>query len=141
MGETKLNGESKDIVADNIQQLKQLYPEVFSEEGIDFDKLKAVLGEYLDGDDERYNFTWWGKSKALRLAQSPSTGTLRPCPEERFARDGCTQSQLKYSYPQPSQLETGRLETETHDERFDNRLSHESWNTRSTTNTQTRCPR
>jgi adenine-specific DNA-methyltransferase len=82
MKDTHLSGESKDIVAENIQQLKQLFPEVFAEENIDFDKLKAVLGEYVDEDDERYNFTWWGKSKALRLAQTPSTGTLRSCLEE-----------------------------------------------------------
>jgi adenine-specific DNA-methyltransferase len=82
MNETELNGESKDIVAENIEQLRALFPEVFAEESIDFKKLKAVLGEYIDDDEERYNFTWWGKSKALRLAQTPSTGTLRPCPEE-----------------------------------------------------------
>lgn len=82
MKETKLNGESINIVNENIQQLKQLFPEVFAEESIDFDKLKAVLGEYVDNDEERYNFTWWGKNRALRLAQTPSTGTLRPCPEE-----------------------------------------------------------
>jgi len=82
MKDTNLNGKSKDIVTENIQQLKQLFPDVFAEESIDFDKLKAVLGEYVDDDEERYNFTWWGKSKALRLAQTPSTGTLRPCPEE-----------------------------------------------------------
>jgi len=82
MKDTHLNGESKDILAENIQQLKQLFPEVFAEDSIDFDKLKAVLGEYTDDDDERYNFTWWGKSRALRLAQTPSMGTLRPCKEE-----------------------------------------------------------
>jgi adenine-specific DNA-methyltransferase len=82
MKEVHLNGESKDVVTENIQQLKQLFPEVFAEESIDFEKLKAILGEYVDDDDERYNFTWWGKSKALRLGQTPSTGTLRPCPEE-----------------------------------------------------------
>lgn len=82
MNETILNGESKDIMAENIEQLKQLFPEVFAENSIDFDKLKAVLGEYVDDDEERYNFTWWGKSKVLRLTQTPSTGTLRPCPEE-----------------------------------------------------------
>lgn len=82
MKETELNGKSKDIVAENIERLKALFPEVFSEQSVDFDKLRAVLGEYVDNDEERYNFTWWGKSKALRLAQTPSTGTLRPCPEE-----------------------------------------------------------
>jgi len=82
MKETWLTGQSADIVEDNIQKLKQLFPEVFAEDSIDFDKLKAVLGENVDEGEERYNFTWWGKSKALRLAQTPSTGTLRPCPEE-----------------------------------------------------------
>jgi len=82
MKESNLKGNSKDIVAENIQQLKELFPTVFAEGSIDFDKLKAVLGEYVDDDEERYNFTWWGKSQALRLAQTPSTGTLRPCPEE-----------------------------------------------------------
>lgn len=82
MKKTTLNGQSADIVTNNIQQLKALFPYVFAEGSIDFDKLKVVLGEYVDDDEERYNFTWWGKSKALRLAQTPSTGTLRPCPEE-----------------------------------------------------------
>lgn len=82
MNETKLNGESMDIVADNVQKLKAIFPEVFCEDSIDFEKLQAVLGNYIDTDNERYNFTWWGKSQALRLAQTPSTGTLRPCKEE-----------------------------------------------------------
>jgi len=82
MNETTLNGKSADILSENIQKLKQIFPEVFCEERIDFEKLQAVLGEYSDDDEERYNFTWWGKSRALRLAQTPSMGTLRPCKEE-----------------------------------------------------------
>jgi adenine-specific DNA-methyltransferase len=82
MNETTLNGQSADIVSENIQKLKQIFPEVFCEDSVDFDKLQAVLGEYIDDDNERYNFTWWGKSRALRLAQTPSMGTLRPCVEE-----------------------------------------------------------
>jgi len=82
MKETTLNGQSADIVSDNIQKLKQIFPEVFCEDSIDFEKLQAVLGEYADDNEERYNFTWWGKSRALRLAQTPSMGTLRPCKEE-----------------------------------------------------------
>lgn len=82
MNETKLNGQSVDIVSKNIQKLKEIFPEVFCEDKIDFEKLQVVLGEYTDNNEERYNFTWWGKSKALRLAQTPSMGTLRPCKEE-----------------------------------------------------------
>lgn len=82
MNETILNGESMDIVADNIQKLKEIFPDVFTEGKVDFEKLEAVLGNYVEKDNERYNFTWHGKSQALRLAQTPSTGTLRPCKEE-----------------------------------------------------------
>ena len=71
-----------DIVADNIQKLKAIFPDVFIEGKVDFEKLEAVLGNYIEKDNERYNFTWHGKSQALRLAQTPSTGTLRPCKEE-----------------------------------------------------------
>ncbi|HHH7958981.1 TPA: site-specific DNA-methyltransferase, partial [Escherichia coli] len=71
-----------DIVADNISKLKELFPEAFTEGKVDFDALKEVLGDYIDGREERYSFTWNGKSKARMLAQTPSTGTLRPCKEE-----------------------------------------------------------
>ena len=77
-----LNGESKDILQENIEHIKQLFPEVCCEDKIDFDKLKQVLGEYVDDDRERYNFTWNGKGRSLRLSQTPSLGTLRPCKEE-----------------------------------------------------------
>lgn len=78
----EMDNKSMDIVADNISKLKEILPEAFTEGKVDFDALKAVLGEYIDGRDERYSFTWNGKSKARMLAQTPSTGTLRPCEEE-----------------------------------------------------------
>lgn len=82
MEEVKLSGESMDIVEDNIEKLKSIFPDVFTEGKVDFDKLQEILGNYIEKKDERYNFTWNGKSAALRLAQTPSTGTLRPCKEE-----------------------------------------------------------
>lgn len=82
MQEIELNGESLDIVSENVSKLKQLFPEIVTEDKIDFDKLKEVLGKYTEDNIERYNFTWKGKSAALRLAQTPSMGTLRPCKEE-----------------------------------------------------------
>lgn len=78
----EMDSKSMDIVADNISKLKELFPEAFIEGKVDFDVLKEVLGEYIDGREERYSFTWNGKSKARMLAQTPSTGTLRPCKEE-----------------------------------------------------------
>ena len=78
----KMDGKSKDLLKENIKQLKQLFPEVCCEDKIDFDKLKQILGEYVEDDKERYNFTWNGKGRSLRLSQTPSPGTLRPCKEE-----------------------------------------------------------
>lgn len=82
MQEINLDGQSLDIVEENVVKLKQLFPEIVTEDNIDFDKLKAVLGEYIEKDDESYRFTWYGKRDAFRKSQIPSTGTLRPCIEE-----------------------------------------------------------
>ena len=78
----ELNGTSKDIVSENIEKLKELFPEVFSEGKIDFKKLEEELGSFTCKEPERYNFTWAGKSEAKKIAQTPGTGTLRPCKEE-----------------------------------------------------------
>ena len=77
-----LNGNSFDILEENIKNLRQLFPEVECDGKIDFDMLRQILGEYVDDDKERYNFKWNGKGRALRFSQTPSTGTLRPCREE-----------------------------------------------------------
>ena len=78
----KLAGESKDIEKENLAAMQQLFPEAFEEGKIDFDVLRQLLGDYVDDEEERYSFRWNGKGKALRLSQTPSTGTLRPCKEE-----------------------------------------------------------
>jgi len=78
MNEIFLNGQSMDLAASNIEKLKQIFPEVFTDGKIDFAKLRQVLGNYIETGNERYNFTWNGKSEALRRSQIPSAGTLRP---------------------------------------------------------------
>lgn len=78
----KLDEISMNIVQDNIEKLKQIFPEIFSENKIDFEVLKAVLGENIETENERYSFNWHGKSNARRIAQEPSTGTLLPCKED-----------------------------------------------------------
>ena len=47
MKETTLTGESKDILNENIETLKELFPEIVSEDKIDFDKFKTIFGGYL----------------------------------------------------------------------------------------------
>lgn len=74
--------QSLDIKQQNIEQLKLIFPNIFSDNKIDFDALKAELGEIVDDSEERYNFTWNGKTKARQIAQTPSKGTLRPSKEE-----------------------------------------------------------
>ncbi|WP_147296425.1 DNA methyltransferase, partial [Lutibacter oceani] len=74
--------KSTDIVSENIEQLQQLFPEIFKEGKIDWQELQATLGEHIDTENERFNFTWNGKSNARKEAQKPSTGTLRPAPED-----------------------------------------------------------
>lgn len=74
----KLQGTSMDIVQDNMEKLKQIFPEVFTEGKIDFEVLKQLLGEKIENDKERYSFTWKGKTEARQIAQDTSTGTLRP---------------------------------------------------------------
>ncbi|MDO9268904.1 MAG: site-specific DNA-methyltransferase [Methylobacter sp.] len=76
------DGSSLNIVETNIDKLKTLFPDIFSEGKIDFDKLRETLGDRMETQEERYNFSWNGKTIARRIAQTPSTGTLRPCKEE-----------------------------------------------------------
>ncbi|MDN5105644.1 site-specific DNA-methyltransferase, partial [Aliarcobacter butzleri] len=78
----KLDGKSMNIIEQNIEKLKEIFPEVFSEGKIDFSKLEEELGNFKEKSDERYNFTWNGKSEAKKIALTPSTGTLRPCKDE-----------------------------------------------------------
>jgi len=73
---------SADLVAENLAKLKTLFPEAFTEGKVDFDVLKQVLGTAVDEREEKYGLNWHGKRRARQLALTPSTGTLRPCPEE-----------------------------------------------------------
>ncbi len=73
---------SADVLAENVERLKALFPEAFTEGKIDFDVLKQLLGGTVEEREEKYGLNWHGKRQARQLALTPSTGTLRPCPEE-----------------------------------------------------------
>lgn len=77
-----LDGKSLDLVSENISKLKEIFPEIVTEGKIDFDKLKNILGDEIDDSYEKYNFTWSGKTYALKESQKQSYGTLRPCKDE-----------------------------------------------------------
>ena len=79
------NNEMKDSQTpqqERLNILKQLMPEIFDEGQIDFEKLKATLGENITFSNERYVLNWAGKSDAFRVMQCPSSATLVPCKEE-----------------------------------------------------------
>jgi adenine-specific DNA-methyltransferase len=78
----KLENKTLDLVSENINQLRELFPEAFKEGKIDFDALRRVLGDEVETENERYSFTWHGKSDAIKLTLRQSTGTLKPCKEE-----------------------------------------------------------
>ena len=73
---------SADVVAENLEGLKALFPEAFTEGKVDFEALKQLLGDKVDEREEKYGLNWHGKRRARQLALMSSTGTLRPCPEE-----------------------------------------------------------
>ena len=73
---------SGDVLEVQIKKLRDLFPEVFVEGKIDFDKLKTTLGAAAESGPGRFHFGWAGKDDAISLLQTPSAGTLVPCPEE-----------------------------------------------------------
>lgn len=87
-----LNMQSMDKVAANVAKIRELFPNCVTErinnEGqlehaIDFDMLKQELSDHVvDGLQERYQFTWPDKRKAILAANAPINKTLRPCREE-----------------------------------------------------------
>ncbi|MBF0141601.1 MAG: site-specific DNA-methyltransferase [Magnetococcales bacterium] len=79
--------QSADVKAENIERLRALFPELVTEgsqgTAINVDVLKALVGDATVTDaEEKYGLNWHGKRLARQIALTPSTGTLRPCPEE-----------------------------------------------------------
>jgi adenine-specific DNA-methyltransferase len=73
---------SGDVSEGQVARLRELFPEVFVEGKIDFEKLKVTLGAAAESGPGRFHFSWAGKDDAVSLLQTPSAGTLVPCPEE-----------------------------------------------------------
>ncbi|WP_230528491.1 site-specific DNA-methyltransferase [Streptomyces coeruleorubidus] len=73
---------SKELVAENLEQLRKLFPSAFTEGKVDFDALRELLGDAVDDGDEKFGLTWFGKRNARRIALKPSTATLLPRQEE-----------------------------------------------------------
>lgn len=73
-----MNKTSLDLIRLNIEKLKELFPNIVTEGKIDFETLRTILGAEIDDSKEKYQFIWKGKTVAIKLAQTPSSATLRP---------------------------------------------------------------
>ena len=78
MEESSITGENKDFVQGNIDKIKQIFPEVFEEDVLNFEKLKSLLSKDLIKDEEHYGFTWYGKNRCYNCLKQESYDTLRP---------------------------------------------------------------
>lgn len=88
----KLKMQSPDATVGNVAKIAALFPQCVTERigkdghpelAVDFDKLREELSaDALESGEERYQFTWPDKKASGRLANTPTTMTLRPCPEE-----------------------------------------------------------
>ena len=74
--------KSADLVADNLDRLRDIIPEAFTEGGLNFEVLRELLGEMVAEGQAHYGLNWHRKAQARRLALTQSTGTLRPAKEE-----------------------------------------------------------
>ena len=88
----KLKMQTTNQVDENIKRIGELFPNCLTERldengkpevAIDFDQLRQELSkDIIEGSEERYQFTWPDKRNSIRLANAPTTDTLRPCREE-----------------------------------------------------------
>jgi adenine-specific DNA-methyltransferase len=73
---------SADLVSENVGRVRELFPEVFSEGRLDVHHLCQLLGVSSSPVAETFGLSWHGKRSARQLALTPTSGTLRPCPDE-----------------------------------------------------------
>src|SRR3989344_1320890 len=84
----KVNLTSSDLSAEKLAELRRVLPEAFGEDKIDWDKLRAVLGDKIDERIEKFNFSWAGKTGAIQNVLTPSKATLRPAKKTSPTADG-----------------------------------------------------
>ncbi len=73
---------SGDLVRENVERLKALFPQIVTDGKVDLDVLRQLLGDEVEEGEERYGLNWKGKRRARAFAMTPSLGTLRPAPED-----------------------------------------------------------
>lgn len=82
-----MNGESLNMQQDNLSKLKEQFPNLFTEDKLDWEKLKAAFSDDINFSNERYILNWAGKADAFKALQIPTTATLKPAKEESINFD------------------------------------------------------
>ncbi|MGH7654432.1 MAG: site-specific DNA-methyltransferase [Gemmatimonadaceae bacterium] len=80
--------ESGRAIAENLERMKALFPEAWTEGKIDFAVLRQLLGDNVDERLEKYGLNWFGRQRARAFAHAISRATLRPCSEESVDWEG-----------------------------------------------------
>lgn len=73
-----MDGKSLNITEDLISKLKEFVPSAFTEDKLNVEQLKQLLGESINTDNERYQLNWAGKNEAYKVLQQPTSATLVP---------------------------------------------------------------
>ena len=104
---------SPNILVEQTEQLKLIFPQAFSEGKVDFKKLRAALGDIVDDQPERYSFSWAGKRNATQLLQTPSFATLNPAEDESINFESTQNLFLEGdNLVQPRRNSAGRYESD-----------------------------
>jgi adenine-specific DNA-methyltransferase len=85
-----MDGKSLNITEDLISKLKEIIPGAFTEDKINMEQLKQILGEIINTDSERYQLNWAGKTDAYKVLQLPTTATLNPVKKDSINWDTST---------------------------------------------------
>ena len=105
----KIIDTSMNLVKHDTNKLRKIFPNVFVGDKIDFYKLRELLGDELDDNNERFNLSWKGKLKSIKIAQTPSKATLRLCSLEKNER-----GETKNLYIEGDNLEVLKLLQKTY---------------------------
>ena len=74
----ELDIDSRDIMGENLEKLKDMFPSVVKDGTVDVEALRNVIGDISEPNQEYYNFTWAGKSEAFKIIKEKTTATLKP---------------------------------------------------------------
>jgi len=83
----KISNESVNMLDQNLEKLKQIFPSCFTEDKLNFKKLEELLKPITDTKEESYSFSWAGRANSIKNIQIPAKTTLVPQKDESIDFD------------------------------------------------------